>query len=879
MMRRGAPIVVRRTAGLALGLLALLAAGRPLEGAQPRWEEVHRPVYGILRHWMAGVDDPYGWEQWQGIWRFLPDSGTYSRIGTFYFNADGFSIPSGTGDGAFLTAVEDRLLVETWPSFMEIDPVTGRIVRRYPPLDDLSHHGWTVIGPAPSAAEASDLGLARGIYGLQLCQPGLAGSREVLWPCGDPVYRAPMPLSTDDTVGRRSLDPGDLRLWEFSDLDVEPDRADYCRRGWCTTFDPRRGGLWYARTSLFFVPIRGGVLDPTAAYVQPWPTSLELGDSRRAWFYYLDPVTDHFFTVITENAVDRFLELDHELDVVATLGTYNILYPDRGDAMPRTLTRLPATPPESYTQTVPIVVRAPGRGGTYWSSDLFLYNPSATSTVVTVRRVAAPGARPLSVVLPGHGSWFVRDALAWAGGGVSGDGVTHDALVLESPYRWGEQVVASARVSTPSSEPSERAAGGTMGQAVVAVPGTVGYSNHYQRIHGADREAFTSSPAQLVLDTREPGRYRHNLGAVNDTSDPLEITLTWGSREVFSPWFCDGGYEPPAGTEKVVTVAPHSVQVVSVESLFDAAVREGCPAEVAVTADRAAILWFSMVDNVTGDGTFVPFTQMALTAGAETRHAIPAVAYLPGRRGTFWTTDLYGVVDDRQRRREGESESGLPDQPRVWFHPSRPGSDCGAAAAGGELLGTLSGEVPVPTPPGWYAPRLWRTIFADPIHQLDPCADDDDVRGALEVRTGSWTSIYARTYTTRQDGGTFGEILPLYPERGWPVQHFAGIEIDPAFRVNLGLFNGDAEHAITHRLVLYAADGSPVAQREVVLEPWASLVEPLDAMLGLSPGSLPTGIYGLTVLPLDDEAAGVQGRSWAFVSVVDNVTGDPTNWW
>jgi len=32
-------------------------------------------------------------------------------------------------------------------------------------------------------------------------------------------------------------------------------------------------------------------------------------------------------------------------------------------------------------------------------------------------------------------------------------------------------------------------------------------------------------------------------------------------------------------------------------------------------------------------------------------------------------------------------------------------------------------------------------------------------------------------------------------------------------------------------------------------------------------------------LPLDDEANGVEGRSWAFVSLVDNVTGDSTNWW
>jgi hypothetical protein len=32
-------------------------------------------------------------------------------------------------------------------------------------------------------------------------------------------------------------------------------------------------------------------------------------------------------------------------------------------------------------------------------------------------------------------------------------------------------------------------------------------------------------------------------------------------------------------------------------------------------------------------------------------------------------------------------------------------------------------------------------------------------------------------------------------------------------------------------------------------------------------------------VPLDEPASGVQGRSWAFVSLIDNVTNDPANWW
>jgi hypothetical protein len=37
--------------------------------------------------------------------------------------------------------------------------------------------------------------------------------------------------------------------------------------------------------------------------------------------------------------------------------------------------------------------------------------------------------------------------------------------------------------------------------------------------------------------------------------------------------------------------------------------------------------------------------------------------------------------------------------------------------------------------------------------------------------------------------------------------------------------------------------------------------------------ALPAGLYGHTVIPQGE------GRSWAYVSLVDNISGDPTNLW
>jgi hypothetical protein len=173
----------------------------------------------------------------------------------------------------------------------------------------------------------------------------------------------------------------------------------------------------------------------------------------------------------------------------------------------------------------------------------------------------------------------------------------------------------------------------------------------------------------------------------------------------------------------------------------------------------------------------------------------------------------------------------------------------------------------------------WGTVVPDVARAFYPCAAEEDLHAGLELLTATWMAGYTRTYTTRDDGGTYGEMLPFYPLGGWPVQHFAGVEVGSTFRVNVGLFNGDGEHAITHRITLYAADGRVAAERTITLQPYASLQRRLEHLFRMEVGSLPAGTYGMTVLPLDDPEHGVKGRSWAWVSLVDNVTNDPTNWW
>jgi hypothetical protein len=102
------------------------------------------------------------------------------------------------------------------------------------------------------------------------------------------------------------------------------------------------------------------------------------------------------------------------------------------------------------------------------------------------------------------------------------------------------------------------------------------------------------------------------------------------------------------------------------------------------------------------------------------------------------------------------------------------------------------------------------------------------------------------------------------------LQHFSGIEAGGRFRINVGLYNGQST-TTTNRLLLYDATGALVAQRDIDLASHASLQAPIASLMNVA--NLPAGLYGLSVVPLG------AGHSWAYVSLVDNISGDPTNLW
>ena len=872
---------VRGRASWSALLLLLLAVPILARAEAPSRDELRRFLLLTRRSFYH-----MPWEQsYGGIWRLDPATLEYRRLRPFLATyTPRPNVNSGTD--TFLTAHGDTLTVRTWPGLVDFDALSWRMLNRRPASAVLAEVGWAVQGPTLSIEDAATLGLAPGTYGIPRCVrglivygpddphtcdpsafPGLDGLDEhgsdafVLWRAPPPDEGATELVSTLESFE-----------WWMSPFFVHP----------CLSFDWARHGLWRCRPT-------GAVLyQVTSEGVGPQLMDHELsfppfdsGEVELRRLFYL-PAADRLFgTAMTIGWKAASIDY-HFFSVEAATGDGQLLETwstDTGEGSPVGLAAL-GEPPQEHVQLIPIVADAAGSNGTHWTTELWCFNPSAQAMRVRLRRVTRPDqAREL--VVPGHASLGAADALAWLGGGPEGDGTSHDAVVVTSEHRWGEQLVVAGRISTP-----DPASGGRFGHAITALPGRIGYSNHLAYSYSVEDQSLAGVvscgvfASHVDLDLREPGRFRYNLGVVNDLDQPVRLRLTWGYEEWWEP---EIGPIRPDENEGELVVPAHAVELYSLEALFPDQVRQRWAPRIAVVGDRPAAVWLSMVDDRTNDATFVPFTSFRYENDRDDdRLVIPVVAHAPGLNGSRWTTDLFGY-----------SSSFWAGDLLAVYHPSRREVECGGASPPEGIQQHMFGEVGIPlavwaqtlraagvwVPEDGYAAIGFGMVFPDVVRQIDPCSAEDSTTGALEIAVGSWFSGFSRTYTTREDGGTYGSMLPLYPPGGWPVQHFAGLEVSPGQRVNLGLFNGNGQAPITHRLLLYAHDGDLVASRELTLAPFASYQRPLELMLGLAPGSLSPGLYGLSVIPLDDPASGVEGRSWAYLSLVDNATNDPANLW
>jgi hypothetical protein len=793
----------------------------------------------------------------QGVYSYDAAARQLTRMAPFAFITDGLY-----GNQVSLGATADRFIVQG-TDYYEYDLASGRLLRRYRGLAE-SLGLMRFHGAAVTEEQSGALGLKAGIYGFPDCMPAIDDQMGCSGPAISQLPGQPDPFgSLSRLLLRKSMSPEATGLESVMPLPAPEGR----RHGGSAfmAFDPaqRRFLLWHGVSDpnpttvvqqLASVPI--GSDQETVLRELTWQASTPDSDRWHAEQFTFHPFLRSFFIKLVSGAgAWRFLKWPEDLssEEVIFSGTGN-------NANIGPMASLIENLPAAYTQVVPLVQHADNVNA-HWRSELWLFNPSEEIMNVTIRRVARQN-RAATYTLAPRASIELPDVLKQLGGGAAssgGDGVESDALVITSSYRWGAQLSAYSRTDTVSQRPDDH--GGRIGFSVPAVPGVVGYSTHTPLF----QYAFDTGGSQvsLILDKRNPDQFRHSIGVVNDSDQPLEVRLRYAEASSLP-------YNDSYLSDKRFSAAPHSVTTQEVESLYPAQFATDRPPRIWLSADRPAPIWMSMTDTRSGDVTFVPYSLFALRADPSTEIAVPAVggglgfptpAPSSGRRRAVsttgsatnpWHTDLYGFFLTVDGNEENQ-------QPLTSFDPDT--QQCAASTR------RLSGLVSWNRPTEGVDP-FWKSIFPDVAAQFS-CSGS----GALRLRGASWMAGYSRSYLTRADGGTVGDILPFYPTDGWPVQHFSGVKCDSTVQATIGLYNG-AAYPVTNRLLLYDATGQPLGQKEIVLPSRGSAQVKLDE---LTTSCSAPGPYGLSVIPLDKPEQ--PGRSWAYVSVLDNATGDPTILW
>jgi len=147
----------------------------------------------------------------------------------------------------------------------------------------------------------------------------------------------------------------------------------------------------------------------------------------------------------------------------------------------------------------------------------------------------------------------------------------------------------------------------------------------------------------------------------------------------------------------------------------------------------------------------------------------------------------------------------------------------------------------------------------------------DDGSGVVTIEASTPIVLTARTYNQAGQDQTFGQSLPaLTVDDAIPPGHAGcvlGLVENARFRTNLGLVNLGTTDA-TARVQLWA-DGAAVGQAQEIAVPARGWTQVDRVLIALGAGQL--DLAHATVEPVSDGAL-----IWAYGSMVDNMTGDPT---
>jgi PKD domain len=436
---------------------------------------------------------------------------------------------------------------------------------------------------------------------------------------------------------------------------------------------------------------------------------------------------------------------------------------------------------------LPVVLDAPGLGGSRYASEVTIASRAGTPTDVILRYTASQGGGSgfaRLTIQPGQQLTlpnFLRGYLRGKGLPIADDDATKVGTLLAvfSGAGSASNFFLGARTFTPA--PS---GGGTFGLFYPA--------------------AGSTTASATIFGLQQNDAQRSNLALVNAGADPITLRVA-----------LSGPNGEDLGTLPDQTLGAYGWTQIGQPLLGKAQSGRAIVTRVSGTSPFTA--YGVLNDAVTSDGSFLPPILSTDTSGSDL--LVPIVLDVQGL-GARFRTELTLV---------NTTSAPLP-------------LNLSYVAATG--FGSGSGSVSLTLGP------LEQRIVPDAIVLLRGTlpieADGRDVGGSLLVSAPAGTAdgalaVGARTYVPASPSGTFGLFYRglASGESASDVAFIYGLQENDAQRSNLALVNrGDAGDAITLRVTLFAADGTTTGapiDRTLAPGEWVQLGRPL-LTIGASAG-------------------------------------------
>jgi len=355
--------------------------------------------------------------------------------------------------------------------------------------------------------------------------------------------------------------------------------------------------------------------------------------------------------------------------------------------------------------------------------------------------------------------------------------------------------------------------------------GGAGTYGQYLGAVGDDEMAAAGQMAILPL-ARSDTAYYTNVGMVNGTGasceaavrllDPSGAQLGVARSLTVGPW----GWGQLSDVFAVSGAGSHSAAYATVTPL---------------TLGCRAWSYASVIDRLTKDPTTVPM-QLPVAAGTVLR--LPAAAHISGAGGTPWRTTLALV-------NRGSAAAHV-----TLVYRS------GAAAATRTRTLAAHGTV------------VWDDLLVD----LFGYGEEASTSGSVELWADQPLAVAGRSYADKGAAGTYGQALPALAVWRDGIGSLspgvlASVRKDASFYTNVGFVNLGAA-ACQVRVTIFddgAAIGSPVT-RSVAVGQW---VQVNDVFAEAGAGGAESAHAVVEVLTPG-------GRAWAYASVIDALSRDPT---